>query len=75
MLRELVRPFLAAALAVLCGNTEGCRPVEPAVAVSDSAYASAQIACVEKSATVEESRKCRADLDKLLGIKDGGVDE
>lgn len=62
---ELLRPFLAAALAILAAD--GCLP-KTQVAPKD-AYAMELQGCVLAAQTLEASKACRADVDRRYGVK------
>lgn len=59
----------------LCLSLFGC--ASPAAAAAEAAYTADHLRCVDKAATREESRACRADVDRRYGIvqtaTDGGA--
>lgn len=48
-------------------------PATPEAA--EAAYTAEQLACVQKSSTREESRVCRAEVDRKWGVADAGKDD
>ncbi len=74
-----VRTFVAAGFALfavlsIVNHCTGCAasPAEKAAA-ADSTYAVEQLACVERSATIEESRACRAKVRERWHVDAGGA--
>lgn len=75
-MRNLFGPVVMVVLAATTAHcNDGCagwRLSEPSVG---DLYAAEQVACVEKSHTLEEEAKCRADVDRKYGIckRDDGL--
>jgi hypothetical protein len=43
-------------------------------AATEGAYTAALLRCVDKSATLAESKACRSGVDAQFGVKDGGAE-
>ena len=65
--------LLCGVYATLAHCTSCSAPMTPQekAHVANETYAAEQVACVEKSATIVESRACRADVRARWGV-DGG---
>ena len=63
------------AVAFLVGLLNGCASRDAAAA--EAAYTADHLRCVDKATTLEESRECRASVDRKYGIvqttRDGGA--
>ena len=42
---------------------------------TETAYTAELLRCVDKATTLAESKACRAHVDEVFGVKDGGVDQ
>lgn len=69
-MRDLIRPILAACLAVFATESEGCKQASDPKTQADVTYFAAQMGCVEKASTVEESKVCRAKIDQCAAISE-----
>jgi hypothetical protein len=79
-IKEALSPivFLVAGVGLIAiglGFCDGC--ASPQAAAAEAAYTADHLRCVDKAATLEESRECRASVDRKYGIvqtvRDGGA--
>ncbi len=67
MVRDLIqgaiKPLMTALMAVLMGNSEGCKEAEDPSQYVNKAYHVELANCVAKSATLEASAQCRHNAD------------
>ncbi len=64
--------IMFAAVAGLAFTLSQCDRPQVRAAAAESTYLAQQLACVDRSATLEQSRACRADVRARWGV-DGGA--
>ncbi len=70
ILNSILRPLLAAGMAVIMSNnsTSGCVPLKDVQAPLDGPYVAETAQCVVVSQTLSESRLCRAGVNHRYGL-------
>ncbi len=67
LLNNILRPLLAAGMAVILGNTD-CLPHSEPTSPLDGPYLAETRKCVEVAKTLEDSSRCRAEVNFRYGL-------
>ncbi len=67
VLNNILRPVLAAGMAVVLGNAD-CMPIAEPTSPLDRLYLEETRKCVQEAKTLEDSQRCRAEVNYRYGL-------